>query len=167
VIDGKVNGAFWHDATHLKPFKLIGQQMVMNKKAPSTQAMVTYNKHALYIAVRCSEPEMSKLHSVGNRRDDPVWKGDDIEIFISTGKKAIPYRHFAVNPHGVKCDAAINGKSKQNIGWNGKWSASTTIEKNAWTVEVTIPWATIGGKPKSGATRRINICRKRTPVGQL
>ena len=58
----------------------------------STIAHVTYDDRALYVAIRCSEPRMDALEVVGARRDDNVWMGDSVDLFVqgASGEPFLP-----------------------------------------------------------------------------
>lgn len=166
-IDGILKDPAWRRATWLKPFVPQKSSKGKESNVVATNAAVTYDHHALYVAVRCEEPHVNKIKSIGDMRDAPsIWSGDDIELFISTGQEASPFWHLIVNPQGTKWDAFVVGMS-MNVNKNGKWSVATDVGSNQWTAEFSIPWKMLGGNPANGSIRRINICRARYSPRQL
>lgn len=164
-IDGNLNDPAWQNATWLTPFVPL-QFRRSKQKLAETQAAVTFNQQVLYVAFQCTEPQIDNIKSVGKGRDAKgTWVGDEVELFISTGQSAKPYWHFIINPHGAVWDALVS-KGKANLSKNAIQAVASAIGDHKWTVELTIPWSAIGGAPAAGATRRVNLCRKRTPVRQ-
>lgn len=43
--------------------------------------------------MKSAEPKKAAMKLVGQRRDDPVWEGDSVDIFLSVGETDTPYVH--------------------------------------------------------------------------
>ncbi|MFQ6097800.1 MAG: carbohydrate binding family 9 domain-containing protein [Armatimonadota bacterium] len=155
-IDGRLDDACWHRAMasgtgRAAPF--VGLAAPTPAKV-QTEAFVTYDDEAMYVAFRCNEPELSRLVVSGDRRDASLFSGDCVEVFLDTGAGR-PYYHFAVNPAGVQYD-----EQGYEPGWDAEWDAAAGREPGAWTAEVRIPFSSIRLGPDVSAYR-INLCRHR------
>jgi hypothetical protein len=127
---------------------------------------VTYDDRALYVAFRCEESLLERLRIVGAQKDDDIWRGDVVEVFLSLGEDPRPYRHFIVNPRNIQWDGQ-SGPEGDDRHWNADWRSAVHLGENEWTVEMAIPWKALGGRPAPGSQRRANLCRQRTPVREL
>ncbi len=160
-----VNGALTDDCwqgSALEPFL-----PYLDQPAPTaaTTARVRYDDTALYIAVRCDEPDMAALSIAGAGRDDPVWQGDSVDLFLSTGPEPAPYAHLIVNPDGTCWDALCS--AGDDVGWSPTYEVAAARWTDAWTLELALPWASLGiAPPAPGTTLRANLCRQRCPVGE-
>ncbi len=164
VIDGKLDDPLWAAVKPLEPFVPTAESST--EKPATTTAQVTWDPQHLYVAFRCAEPQVKQLKAVGSRKDDPVWEGDSVELFCSTGPGEKDYRHFILGPHGVQWDGA-SGEETDDVTWNGDWLGKAAIGAGEWTAELAIPWQLLGGAPKPGDRRRANLCRQRTPKSEL
>jgi hypothetical protein len=129
-------------------------------------AWVVADAAALYLAVRCEEPRLEALVAAGRRRDDALWLGDTVELFCSLGTDPEPYVHLILNPENVRWDGRSGGANGDS-SWDPEWSSAVARQTDAWTVELAVPWSTLGGRPEAGQARHANICRQRTAGGQL
>ena len=136
------------------------------KLTAKTEAYVTYDDAALFIAFRCDEPRPEKMHIVGKRRDDDLWQGDDVEILISAPGKTTPFYHLMLNPRGVYWDSINSGSEDRS--YNPHWERAARISSNSWTAEIAIPWAALKMKrPQAGSKLSANLCRQRTQGREL
>ena len=61
------------------------------------------------------------MRVVGRKKDDDIWRGDCMKVFISERGNPRPYFHFIDNP------------------WNVKWKSTTKIGARKWTAELALP----------------------------
>ncbi len=164
VIDGRRDDLAWQKATELEPF--VARFTATEELQGTTLAHVAYDDDALYVAVRCQEPHMDMLEVIGSRRDDDVWLGDSIDLFVQRAAGE-PYYHVIVNPANVVWDARhTNGDT--DTSWSPDYQTATLVGDNFWNVEIALPWAAMGWEaPERGDTLRANICRQRRPVKEL
>ncbi|MFH1570493.1 MAG: sugar-binding protein [Gemmatimonadota bacterium] len=164
-IDGELDDPAWQAVRPLEPF--LARAFTGSEQAGvPTEARVAYDGDALYVALRCAEPEPGELRSAGSRRDDALWNGDTVELFLSQGADAAPYFHLIVNPGNARWDgdSSLEG---DNAAWDAAWQSATAVGPNAWTVELAIPWSSVGGRPAAGSARRANLCRQRVSSGEI
>ena len=76
-------------------------------------------------------------------------------------KWAKPYYQIVVNAAGVVYDSR-----EQDASWNGDLSVAVGREAGGWTVELAVPWASLGAeRPKAGAKIRVLVARNRRAAG--
>ncbi len=167
VIDGKRDDLAWGMATALEPF--MHTYSASEPPEGTTLAHVTYDDTALYIAIRCMEPQTENMELVGSGRDDNIWLGDSVDIFVQKPTGG-PFYHLIVNPEGVRWDA-MHTDVAGDTSWDPEYEAATLIaegEDGFWNVEIALPWAAMGwSAPMRGETLRANICRQRRPLREL
>jgi hypothetical protein len=164
-IDGALDDAAWKAVTPLDPFLLLAASP--EKEFAATQAWVTYDDNALYIAFRCQEPQPDGMTLVGKRRDDPVWHGDDVEFMIAPPRATTPFFHFMINPEGAFWDSTNSGKT-DDTGYNPDWQHAAAIGPDFWAAEAAVPWAAMKMTPPAPGTRlRADLCRQRMQGDEL
>ncbi len=155
-IDGKLDEPLWSKATLLSAFRT--PQADHKAKFP-TEARIAYDAANLYVSFRCHEPKLSELVTTVTKRDGAVWDDDSVEIFIDTNLDRKTYYQFVINANGVVYDGL-----GRDGAWNGKCTAKASREADAWTLEVAIPWKTIGmDAPKPGTQLGFEVARNREP----
>jgi len=162
-IDGDLSDEIWAGTPALEPF--LPYLTATDAPPAQTEAHVAYDDADLYIAVRCVEPDPEAMSITGTKRDDSIWEGESVDVFLQPTDQAPGYYHFIVNPEGVVWDATANGE--QDLGYNPDWNHATTIADDSWTLELAIPWSALKmGIPKPGTTLKANLCRQRMPAGE-
>src|SRR6185436_1435108 len=82
VIDGELKDQAWESSSALEPFVIIGDTQTAAKG--QTVARATYDTRALYVAVRCEEPNAGELHSEKlSPNDMQIFRGNTVEILIN------------------------------------------------------------------------------------
>lgn len=164
VIDGRRDDLGWQMATELEPF--VGTFSTEGEVQATTIAHVGYDDEALYVAVRCMEPMTERMELIGSQRDDNVWLGDSVDLFLQQEEGA-PYYHIIINPDGVRWDA-MHGDGDTDTSWNPEYQSAALMGDDFWNVEIALPWAAMGWEaPEPGETLRANICRQRRPEKEL
>jgi hypothetical protein len=165
VIDGVLDDPAWEQASALEVFGPLASFTQAN--FAETRAWVTYDDEKLYVAFRCAEPTPNQMKIVGEKHDDEVWQGDDVEVMISAPGKTAPFYHFMVNPKSVAWDSVNSGEADDRK-YDPKWQWSAKVGQDFWAAEMAIPWAEMNmPSPKPGEKLRANLCRQRTPVHEL
>ena len=160
VIDGKLNDKCWKKATfksfsvHTKSSKKVDLAIVEDSetlkgsadKRRSEFAMV-FDRKGIYIAVRCYEPNLKSLAANCEMPDglfEYFKRNDMVEIFLGNNKSNYFY-WFRTNPVGSKTDLYCNNDPDRS--WNGVWKVASGREKNAWTVEIFLPFTGFNRMP--------------------
>lgn len=109
---------------------------------PRTQATITYDSHALYLRVKCEDPEIEHVKPPVHHRDDDLWKDDCIRLSVVAPDRS-GLLNFYVNAAGV-CKDARDSDVSWNSDWNAKTSISNRLGARQWTARIEIPWSTLG-----------------------
>lgn len=134
-IDGKLDEKEWHNAAVLPIVNHVSHSQ--SHHAVTARALLQYDNANLYLAFRVDSPAYRKRVTA---RDKEIWDDDSVEFHVM-GMDGKP-RHFIFNANGAVYDSK-SGKA----AWNAKnLRAAGSHNKNAWSVEVAIPLAELGGK---------------------
>ncbi len=119
---------------------------------------VRYDAQNLYVTARCVETNSGGMVLSAVQRDGDVWDDDGIEVFIDSTMSQRDYYQIIVNAAGTIYDGI--GKDP---AWNGEFASAVGKEEGAWTVELAIPWTTLGlaGPPAKGSCIGFNVQRNR------
>lgn len=158
AIDGVLDDAAWGKAAALPKFVGYFGSTEADIKAATT-ARVTYDAQNLYLAVQADEPQVGKMEIIGNSRDDSVWSGDSLDVFLTAAAGNVPYYHFILNPRNVQWDAVFS--TDNDTDYNPTWRSATRIGEKQWTAEIAIPWSALKITPTAGLKLGANLCRQR------
>jgi hypothetical protein len=160
VIDADLSDAAWTSVKPLEPFlQYVG---LPKKDVQPTEARVTYDGDNLYVGLRCVEPQIKDVQITGEKRDDSVWMGDSVDLFIQPADQAPAYYHFILNPKNVLWDSRCI--DTDDLRFSANVSSAAKLGSDAWTAELAIPWAELKMKPPTpGTACRANLCRQRLP----
>ncbi len=155
VNDGKLDEPVWEKAAGAGRFQVI--ERFRFSQFP-TESKLAYDAENLYVAFRCREPALESLVCRAVGHDSEVYEDDSIEIFLDTKLDSTNYYQYVVNPNGVIFDT----RNRWGSEWNGPCTVATSREKDAWTVELAIPWKTLGvAPPKPGDRMGLQLARTR------
>ncbi|MDD5698753.1 MAG: sugar-binding protein [Victivallaceae bacterium] len=153
VIDGKFEDPAWKKASQCGKFVT----SLGGKVKEGTEVHLTYDSKNLYLFFKCSQESAPK--STVLQYDGPVYHDDHVEIFIDVNNDRKTYYHLLVNAMGTKGDEKCDPFVK-NTDWNGAWQAVGSAGKGGWTMEVSIPFKTLGvNNITDGTTWGFNLCR--------
>jgi hypothetical protein len=158
TLDGKLDDACWKAPPLVSGFTLYGKPTTLTDI--QTHFRVTYDDDALYVAVTCDEPEMTKLEKSGARsRDDhgAVFANEAIELFVDPFHDHATYYQIAVSVQETIYDGF-----RTDTTWNSATRAATQLGPKAWRMEVAVPWADMAVKrTEPGMVVGFNVCRDR------
>ncbi len=170
-IDGRMDEAVWA-AAEADELGEIG----MGEATVQTSVRLLYDEQNLYIGFECGEPLAERLASgwwKSHGQDGKIYSQDCLEILIDPVGDLQQYYHFACSAMPDSTYDAAIGLHKDPIhplygqsdrGWNGVWSYAgiTDVEAERWTVEVAIPFETLGvTAPSTGSLWKMNLGRER------
>lgn len=161
VIDGKLNDEQWKNATEISGFYFYKDETPAKEK---TSAKFIAGEKALFIAVKCNEPEIEKLKDdlTGNDRKE-IWDNDNLEIFFAPESKDRVLNQFVIGAGGARWMGWGTQTEQPPVSDYDRWEAVTSKEKDCWTAEIKIPYEILGWlqKPAPGTVVPFNICRQR------
>ena len=148
-IDGSLDEAVWQGEP------VVANMNLLRGGKPATEqttVWMTYGDAGVYIAFRCADSAMDKIKAEYTERGDPIYRDDDVEIFILPPDARSAFQ-FAVNPLGTISD---------NFGNTADWRGAAKQLDDAWTVEVLIPWEAVevDGVPEAGSSWAVQFGRQ-------
>ncbi|OHB57817.1 MAG: hypothetical protein A2Y12_17320 [Planctomycetes bacterium GWF2_42_9] len=149
-IDGVIDEPQWENCLEFQDMSLY-----KSSEYPTNRTIIKmgYTNEFLYIAVECYI-RGGKPKTITNEFDGPVYTDDSVELFIDPRTSDKKYYQFAVNADAVRYDGCV-----LDGAWNGNWQTAAKKYKNKWTLEISIPFSTIGVESKPGTILGFNIVR--------
>jgi hypothetical protein len=153
-VDGRLEAEDWEG---IPQFDFIPH----SKKQPlkkRTWMRIAYDEEALYIGLRCEEPNLDWLDTNLPRWEDIYYK-DGFEIFLDPGAEVWRYWQFVFDtvPHQFQTQTR-NAYAKK-----AAWQVAIGKGTNEWTAEVRFPFSEFDAPPPKEGTRwRLNIMRDAT-----
>lgn len=129
-----------------------------------TRAQFMYDDDQLYIKIFCTEPNITEVRSQPVlKRDGNVWDNDCVEIFIAPDDNNPRIYQFACDIHNVNAELVWNdSKFASGITWNGYWHSRVQFSDTSYTIDITIPWRSLGITSAQNRKIAINLNRHRT-----
>ncbi len=182
--DGAPGERFWKSAAAMGGFRIDADPSLIPEV--DTRVRAAYSNRGLMVLFECDEPE---IQDATDAMGEDASRSDNCELLIFSRPETpwySPYlqrldymnandfvrtqRRFLVDPRGRTVDSDIhkNGPHTPYItddSWEGAWSAGASISKHGYTVEIFIPWDTIGGMPGPGHDFRLHFVRRRSAGG--
>ena len=147
IIDGALSESAWGQAKIATDFFLAKQTRGIPAKL-NTKAMILYDADALYIGVRCDEPNMEGVRATQTRRDAWLLGDDTFNVLLDTFNDRRNCYVLAVNTLGTQMDQRVSNESKFDPAWNANWEAKVQKNGNHWTAEMAIPFTELRFNPQ-------------------
>jgi hypothetical protein len=159
VIDGKINPDEWKDTAGITNFI---DAFSVSSSNPNTVVYVTADDTNLYIAAKCIEPDPKGPRGFIRKHDDRAFEDDCIQVYIAPedmqqvkqaavmfGGYEGSYNNWYTNiqkyyEFTVNCKGSITESMNDVRDWNTLWTSKVGREKGAWTVEIAVPFSSIG-----------------------
>jgi hypothetical protein len=142
AVDGKMDEAY--KAAKPIKFKFTGGNEAAPTAATTVYAISTAD--TLYLYFHCQTPDMAALVAEVRDHDGPVWEDDCVELFLDPAnlRSADGYMHIIVNSLGTTAESK-GPETDQDFSWNPKMTVKTSKDKDAWNVEMAIPFSELVG----------------------
>ncbi len=162
VIDGKLDDKVWHQIPPTRDFLNNANGKAMPIK---TWAKIFRTDSAFVIGFYCAEPHMDKLEPQSN--PNTIWNGDVAELYISRTGTQMNFVQFLANAISTKRAFIMRGDRGLDNNWHPDWQAKGYKGKNYWSVEMLIPFKTLGIKDNrvTDKTFFVNFNRERYAAG--
>ena len=163
-LDGKLDDEIWKNASELGPFQNF--RTAIHPLQTTTMAYMAYDETNLYVAIHCEDPAMDRIRvgHIQEAEDEVFMAGNMVQVAIAADEEGSKYYYITVACDNQRWDALtpagawpdeINGKDSS---WDGEYEHATHVDKTFWSVEMTIPWATLNRQaPEAGGRIRGNI----------
>jgi len=159
-IDGDLSDTVW---LRLPPLDNFTIAQTGDAARYATTAWLAWSDTRLYFAYRC---EIDAIKATGKERDDDIWRGECIELFLAPQGGDMPYYEIEIGPTGLVFDSRVQWYSWLEQGpmymdwaraWNPDIRHATQIQRDdtgkvtGWTVEASYPYAAFDvGAPRAG-----------------
>ena len=167
AIDGKLDDVGWQGIAPTAPFRRTGDG---KKPRFSTQARLTWDDEALYVAFEIEDPDIWATHA---EKDAPIYEEEVVEIFIDANGDGRTYNELELSPRGVQFDAYFPARRQgMDLGWNSGMTTAVEIRgtlgdardrDEGWTAEMRIPVDRLAEVPRwppqPGDRWRFNLYR--------
>ena len=170
VLDGKLDDPCWRG---LKPLLLrsVTAGKGKNEAAPGrtadedtvdypTEAYLAYDRHYLYLALRCRHPADRYVPPEKVRqRDADLHSFDRVCLMLDVDRDYTSYFHLQVDQRGCVYEECCQG-GHHDATWNPRWFVACHSEREVWQIEAAIPMAELTGEPVTlGKTWACNVVR--------
>lgn len=106
-----------------------------------TEMYFLYDKHNLYVAAVCYEPDMSSLRANIEERDE-CFSDDFVGLIIDTFNDHKKGYELFVNPYGIQGDGIMT-PSGEDMSFDAIWLSDGKIYDDYWIVEIKIPFKSL------------------------
>ncbi|MEE2902458.1 MAG: carbohydrate-binding family 9-like protein [Myxococcota bacterium] len=124
--DGQLNEEDWKKAPVLTFSDSLGRQ-VLHKYG--TKLRLLYDANNLYVSFEAEDHDVSCVYQ---KRDDPIYNHEAVELFIMPHAQAPnigPYFELQASPKGVIFDAAFTGRRQgMDVSYNAEQRVGTTVQ---------------------------------------
>lgn len=167
-VDGDLSDKAWANA---KPITLMFPWDAQTGAKQKTTVRLLRDQTYLFVGYDCEDEDLTASYE---KRDDPVYKDDCVEIFLKPDPTTDHYIGLEMNARGVLFDYFFNFPEKNDYSLNLegvllKTSLRGTLNQSGdkdqgWSLELAIPWRALqslsnGQQPASDAQWRAQINR--------
>jgi hypothetical protein len=147
-IDGDLDDAVWQRAESIGPLAPEEAWDFERESAHPTETRFAWDDEALYVALRCFEPDLASLEGGIEGPAQPVSGEDRIYLYLDPGRQREGNNFFGATILASGLDLGIYGK-QGDIGLPLRHlHVGRELEApTAWTVEIAIPWADLFHDP--------------------
>ena len=156
-IDGVLDDDAWKTASCVPFLYYMGRFL---PESPTTRIFLAWDDENLYLAYDCAEPIPDQIKLRGVPPRSVTDEDDCVQILIQSPGMAL-YNQLVINSAGLYFDAR-----HFDYSWESSALCASHVGKDAWTVELSIPWANLGQTPKPDQLWRVNLRRHRFAGGQ-
>lgn len=139
VVDGSLAEEAWSAAPWVGPF--VQREPAFGAKGTRrTRTRVTYDDHAMYVAVECETDETPDAR-LGRR--DQIPTGEAVRVLVDAHGDGNGAMVFSTNPSGMQADSIIASDGVADPGWDAVWDVETSVSDKGWVAEFRIPWSVL------------------------
>ena len=124
--DGRLDEEAWQKAPILKFNDSLGRGIPTQFE---TKLRLLYDDKNLYVSFEAKDSDVSCMYQ---KRDDPIYNHEAVELFIMPHVKAPevgPYFELQASPKGIIFDAAFTGRRKgMDVSYNASQTVGTTVQ---------------------------------------
>ncbi|MEZ5045469.1 MAG: DUF5916 domain-containing protein [Chitinophagaceae bacterium] len=159
TIDGHLDEKVWQQYITVQPFT----QIIPSPDSPSlykTELAIVYDDQAIYIAAKLYQNEDIQTRQLCARDQLGRVNADIFTVFLDTYHDKQNGFAFKVSSAGVLQDERLlNGNENGDIGWDAIWQAHVSHDKEAWYVEMEIPFSALRFSDRENQDWGLNFSR--------
>ncbi|MCY4672889.1 MAG: DUF5916 domain-containing protein [Bacteroidetes bacterium] len=156
-IDGFVNDPAWEEVA---PLPLVMYEPVFRGDlSERTDIRIAYDDQYLYLGANLYDSNPAGIRANSMYRD--LYSGDDtVSLILDTFNDRQNGLWFFTNPNGIRADMAISNDLEGiggspfgtviNSSWNTFWDVATQVTDMGWSVEMRIPFTSLGFQAEQG-----------------
>ncbi|AOS43500.1 hypothetical protein Verru16b_00545 [Lacunisphaera limnophila] len=143
VIDGVITPGEWAMATPTDAFRQV-EPVEDGAVTERTEFWVTYDRHHLYVAIRCHDTGgRAGVRAYSMQRDQDNGSDDLVRIVLDTFHRQSDGYYFALTAAGGRHDGLVQNKEEANDQWDALWHGRTSIDDGGWSAEFAIPFKSL------------------------
>jgi hypothetical protein len=171
VLDGRLDDPVWGEGAYALVHSVDGEPF----SGDPTRVYLAYDVSSLYVAADLPDRDLWTTYT---QHDDPLYKQEVFEVFISGSGDGNDYLEYQVSARNVTFDARFARYRRGDTGWNSGFETAVEVRgtigdrsdrDHGWSVELAIPWPEIcentgvSCPPQAGQRLRINAFRLEHP----
>ncbi|MBA2541348.1 MAG: carbohydrate-binding family 9-like protein [Deltaproteobacteria bacterium] len=173
VIDGAAGDPGW---AGVQQAELVPAEGAGGEPTGKAVGKLAWDDENLYAWVSVTDNDITTPYK---NQDDPLWKGDCVELFIDADNNRAGYVELQVNPHNATFDSWFETTRAKpgDEAWDSGMVTAVKLRGSAdaadsgdigWDAEIAIPWAAVLGNndnmkvrlpPEVGDRFRLNVVR--------
>lgn len=158
-IDGVLNEAFWNEAEVIQDFVMFKPDAkTLEPKGKKTVVKIAYDDDAIYVGAVLYDDAMDSIPKQIMGRDQ-FGNTDFFGVVLNPSNDQQNDFEFFVHYTGSQSDAFSNPKIGEDFSWNAVWKSQVSYTKEAWIVEMRIPYSAIRFSNQEVQTWGVNFHR--------
>lgn len=155
TVDGIADEPEWQDAQRFDHFVVTQPYSLATPDYPA-EARIVGTPEGIAVAITVQQPAgVPRQHAVTAR--DADIPGDRVNLFIDFNADGVTAYNFTVGLSGAVQDATLTNENSYSTDWDGEWQHAVHEEKDAWSVEMLIPWSVAQMKNSDAPTRTVAV----------
>jgi hypothetical protein len=142
-VDGILGDPGWQGAAETATF----YEVSPGDNIPSpvkTTAWITYDDKYFYLALRCDDPDPSKIRAPFTERDNVSSDQDFAGVFLDARDDRRSALELFVNPRGIQSDLVYSDATgNEDASPDFFWDAAARITPHGWEMEMRVPFASL------------------------
>lgn len=154
-----LNNTTWNSVTKLPAFK----DQTGEDATEQTVVSKAWTNTDLNFRITCQDDDIASRIANATVADDINITADDcVELYIQPNPNNSSYIHLAVNTLGKKYDAISKyGGTDFDKSWDPQWTATVWVGPDGWTVDIKIPFSSLGINAQDSSQFKMAIKRSR------
>jgi hypothetical protein len=143
TLDGDLSDAAWSQAAVIDRFyeTLPGDNVT---PPVATRAYLAYDDEALYIGLRCEDPEPGAIRAPIVERDNVFNTDDNVAIFLDPRNDRRSAVELRVTPRGIQSDAVLNDANRgEDFAPDFAYEARGRVTEFGWSAELRVPFSSL------------------------